>query len=44
MPVTVPAKGLYTLFITARGDIGGNALPTVAVVVDVAQNPVAMPA
>jgi len=42
MPVTVPAKGLYTLFITARGDIGGNALPTVAVVVDVAQNPVAM--
>jgi uncharacterized protein (DUF1800 family) len=42
MPVTVPAKGLYAMFITARGDIGGNALPTVGVMIDVALNPVAM--
>jgi uncharacterized protein (DUF1800 family) len=40
MPVTVPAKGRYQMMVEARGDIGGNALPTVALLVDDAQNPV----
>ena len=39
MPVTIPAKGLYELVLTARGDIGGNALPTLALMIDGAFNP-----
>jgi uncharacterized protein (DUF1800 family) len=39
MPVTVPEKGRYQMMVTARGDIGGNALPTIALMVDDAQNP-----
>jgi uncharacterized protein (DUF1800 family) len=34
LPVTVPTKGLYEMVVTARGDIGGNALPTLALMVD----------
>ena len=34
MPVKVPGKGRYVMVMTARGDIGGNALPTLAVLVD----------
>jgi uncharacterized protein (DUF1800 family) len=37
MPVTVPTKGQYQFIMTARGDIGGNALPTLALFVDRAQ-------
>ena len=40
MPVTIPEKGRYQMIMTARGDIGGNALPTIALTVDDAQNPV----
>jgi len=39
MPVTIPAKGLYEMVVTARGDIGGNALPTLALMIDDANNP-----
>jgi hypothetical protein len=42
MPVNVPAKGLYQMVVTARGDIGGNALPTLGLTVDDANNPVTM--
>jgi hypothetical protein len=38
MPVTVPAKGLYQMIVTARGDIGGNALPSLGLMVDDATN------
>jgi uncharacterized protein (DUF1800 family) len=34
LPVKVPGKGRYVMVMTARGDIGGNALPTLAVLVD----------
>ena len=40
MPVNVPAKGLYEMVVTARGDIGGNALPTLALMIDDAPNPI----
>jgi uncharacterized protein (DUF1800 family) len=40
MPLTVPAKGLYQMIVTARGDLGANALPTIGLVIDNAQNPV----
>jgi uncharacterized protein (DUF1800 family) len=39
MPVNVPAKGLYELFVTARGDIGANALPSLGLMIDNAPNP-----
>jgi uncharacterized protein (DUF1800 family) len=39
MPVTVPAKGLYEMIVTVRGDIGGNALPSLGLMVDDANNP-----
>jgi hypothetical protein len=39
MPVTVPAKGLYQMILTVRGDIGGNALPSLGLMVDAATNP-----
>ena len=39
MSVNIPAKGLYQMVMTARGDFGGNALPTLALVVDNEQNP-----
>ena len=39
MPVTVPAKGLYQMVVTARGDIGGNALPTLGLMIDTENNP-----
>ena len=42
MPLTVPAKGLYAMMVTARGDFGANALPTVALTIDNSQNPVTM--
>jgi len=42
MPVSVPAKGLYQMVVTARGDIGGNALPTLGLSVDEANNPVTL--
>ena len=38
MPVNVPAKGLYQMIVTAAGDLGGNALPTMALTVDNEQN------
>ena len=34
LPVAVPARGLYQLILTARGTIGGNALPTLALMID----------
>ena len=34
IPVTVPEKCVCQLIVTARGDIGGNALPTVALFID----------
>ena len=39
LPVTVPAKGLYEMMVTARGDMGGNALPSIGLMIDGAQNP-----
>jgi uncharacterized protein (DUF1800 family) len=39
MPVNVPAKGLYQMMVTARGDIGGNALPSLGLMIDNAPNP-----
>jgi uncharacterized protein (DUF1800 family) len=39
MPLTVPAKGLYQMFVTARGDLGGNALPSVGLTIDDANKP-----
>jgi len=42
MPLTVPARGLYQMIVTARGDFGASALPNVALIIDNAQNPVTM--
>ena len=39
LPVTVPEACLCQLIVTARGDIGGNALPTLGLFVDGAPNP-----
>ena len=39
LPVTVPTACLCQLIITARGDIGGNALPSLGLTVDGAINP-----
>ena len=38
MPVTVPGKGRYIMIVTARGDLGANALPSIGVSVDRDQN------
>ncbi len=38
-PVSVSEKGQYQLFVTARGDIGGDALPTIALMVDEENQP-----
>jgi uncharacterized protein (DUF1800 family) len=42
MPVTVPSHGLYEMFVTARGDIGANALPTIGLSIDNVPNPVTL--
>ena len=34
LPVWVPKKGQYQLFVTARGDMGGDALPTIGLTID----------
>jgi len=34
MPVSVPAKGRYQMIVTACGEPGGNALPTLALTID----------
>jgi uncharacterized protein (DUF1800 family) len=39
MPVTVPESGRYQLMVTARGDIGANALPSIGLEIDDAQSP-----
>ena len=42
LTVNIPAKGLYQMMVTARGDIGGNALPTVSLAIDGGFNPATM--
>lgn len=40
LPVTIPKKGQYQLFVTARGDFASDALPTLGLSIDEENQPV----